>query len=332
VLEALARAEDGSVADYYDGEAGTQFAALLRESRDRLGLSFHPREWPQILAAIVAGGSVKPAPGGDGRVFIWGALEARLQSVDTLVLGGLNEGSWPRRAESDRFMSRLMKAGSSSSRRNAASARPRTISRWRWARAGRADARGTRRRRAGRRLALAAALLAAADGPEAAAMKRRGDRSPGLGARPRQPAGRRLRPAPRAHAAGRCAAEGLLRHRDRDAAARPLRRLCPRILRLQPLDPLLRDPGAAERGSLFHDIIHAFSMARHRSRRARRHGSPAGDRPPAFRRAALPPDIDAVWWPRFVDMAPRLVEWERGRPHGILSAMPSWRRARPRSA
>ena len=40
---------------------------------------------------------VKPAPGADRRIAIWGALEARLQSVDTLVIGGLNEGSWPRK-------------------------------------------------------------------------------------------------------------------------------------------------------------------------------------------------------------------------------------------
>ncbi|TJV12260.1 MAG: double-strand break repair protein AddB, partial [Mesorhizobium sp.] len=39
------------------------------------------------------------------------ALEARLQNVDTLVVGGLNEGVWPRKPESDRFMSRLMKTG-----------------------------------------------------------------------------------------------------------------------------------------------------------------------------------------------------------------------------
>src|SRR5690606_3637947 len=31
--------------------------------------------------------------------------------VDTVILGGLNEGSWPRKAEADRFMSRMMKAG-----------------------------------------------------------------------------------------------------------------------------------------------------------------------------------------------------------------------------
>src|SRR5690606_25307372 len=67
--------------------------------------------WPDMLSALLAGAVVKPSPGADTRVHIWGALEARLQSVDTLVLGGLNEGSWPRRAEPDRFMSRMMKAG-----------------------------------------------------------------------------------------------------------------------------------------------------------------------------------------------------------------------------
>src|SRR5690606_39784132 len=32
-----------------------------------------------------------------------------------------------------------------------------------------------------------------------------------------------------------------------------------RILGLFPLEPLLRDPGAAERGTLFHAILHRFS-------------------------------------------------------------------------
>ena len=63
------------------------------------------------MAALIAPEIVKPAQGADRRIAIWGALEARLQSVDTLVIGGLNEGSWPRKAEADRFMSRLMKTG-----------------------------------------------------------------------------------------------------------------------------------------------------------------------------------------------------------------------------
>ncbi len=63
------------------------------------------------MEALVAPETVKPARGADRAVSIWGALEARLQHVDTLVIGGLNEGTWPRKPEGDRFMSRLMKAG-----------------------------------------------------------------------------------------------------------------------------------------------------------------------------------------------------------------------------
>lgn len=321
VLEALARDEDGSVADYYDGEAGAQFAALLRELlTTRSGLSFHPREWPQILAAIVAGGSVKPAPGGDGRVFIWGALEARLQSVDTLVLGGLNEGSWPRRAESDRFMSRLMKAGlklEPPERRIGQAAHDFQMA------VGADRLVLTRAARAGDAPAVASRwlqrLLAAADGPEAAAMKRRGSDilawSRALDVLPPENYVPRPEPKPPVEVRPRDFSVTEIETLRRD----PYVVYARRVLDLQPLDPLLRDPGAAERGTLFHDIIHAFSTEVPDPA-----ASDATDRlldiaRRQFDALALPPDIDAVWWPRFVDMAPRLVEWERVRPQGILS-------------
>jgi ATP-dependent helicase/nuclease subunit B len=43
------------------------------------------------------------------RVFIWGLLEARLQTADVLVLGGLTEGVWPPIAESGPWMNRAMR-------------------------------------------------------------------------------------------------------------------------------------------------------------------------------------------------------------------------------
>ena len=52
------------------------------------------------MDALIAPETVKPAQGTDRNIAIWGALEARLQSVDTLVIGGLNEGVWPREPES----------------------------------------------------------------------------------------------------------------------------------------------------------------------------------------------------------------------------------------
>ena len=93
-------------------DAGEKLAEFLRGlAGATAGFDFAPAEWPDVMAALIGPEMVKPSQGAERRIAIWGALEARLQSVDTLVIGGLNEGSWPRRAEADRFMSRLMKSG-----------------------------------------------------------------------------------------------------------------------------------------------------------------------------------------------------------------------------
>jgi ATP-dependent helicase/nuclease subunit B len=92
-------------------------------------------QWIDIIAALVAGQAVKPRALSHPRLFIFGTLEARLQSVDTLVLGGLNEGSWPGQTANNPFLPRTMKTRSGSSRRSGGSASWRMISRWRTARA-----------------------------------------------------------------------------------------------------------------------------------------------------------------------------------------------------
>ena len=38
---------------------------------------------------------MRPRFGRHPRLVIWGPLEARLQQADLLILGGLNEGTWP---------------------------------------------------------------------------------------------------------------------------------------------------------------------------------------------------------------------------------------------
>lgn len=44
------------------------------------------------------------------RLFIWGPLEARLQHADRLILGNLNEGVWPRTAQTGPWLNRTMRA------------------------------------------------------------------------------------------------------------------------------------------------------------------------------------------------------------------------------
>jgi len=67
------------------------------------------RHYPALFEALTAGFAVRPAYGRHPRLAIWGLLEARLQQADLMVLGGLNEGTWPGPAVSDPWMSRPMR-------------------------------------------------------------------------------------------------------------------------------------------------------------------------------------------------------------------------------
>lgn len=71
---------------------------------------------PGFLDAVLEGAVVRgrrAVRGRDGtehpRVFIWGLLESRLQSVDRMVLGGLAEGVWPPQTDPGPWLSRPMR-------------------------------------------------------------------------------------------------------------------------------------------------------------------------------------------------------------------------------
>lgn len=64
--------------------------AVLHGPRDFATASLVP-----LLRDVMRDVAVRPPQGGHPRISIWGLLEARLQSADLLVLGGLNEGVWP---------------------------------------------------------------------------------------------------------------------------------------------------------------------------------------------------------------------------------------------
>ena len=53
---------------------------------------------------------IRPGYGRHPRLAIWGPLEARLQRADLLVLGGLNEGTWPPAVETGPWINRPMRS------------------------------------------------------------------------------------------------------------------------------------------------------------------------------------------------------------------------------
>lgn len=313
VLEALGRSADGSLSELYAGDAGAGMADFLRALiGTQAGYEILPWEWPGVLDALIAPEAVKPTIAGDGRIAIWGALEARLQTVDLLVIGGLNEGTWPRRTEPDRFLSRGMK--------NGLSLEPPE-----------------------RRIGQAAHDFMMALGGERVILSRaaRSGDAPAVPSRWMQRLTTFLGDAvtDNCRARGRILldwAQKLDERQDMPFAPRPnpkpplasrpkhfsvteietLRRdpyaiYARRILRLQPLDDVLRDPSVAERGNLFHDILHGFTAAKidpdapDALERLIEIGSAA------FDEAALPDDLQVVWWPRFEAMAANIITWEK---------------------
>ena len=102
----------------WSGEEGEALAVLLTTARAVLPLLPDQRRavLPGLLDALLGEAMVRSrraSRGRDGgehpRIFIWGLLEARLQTVETIVLGGLTETVWPPAPEPGPWLSRPMR-------------------------------------------------------------------------------------------------------------------------------------------------------------------------------------------------------------------------------
>ena len=84
---------------------------LRRDRRTCAAASFDmaPADYPDLFRAAIADRVVRRPDRPGMRVHIYGLLEARLQNVDRLVLGGLVEGVWPPETRSDPWLSRPMR-------------------------------------------------------------------------------------------------------------------------------------------------------------------------------------------------------------------------------
>ncbi|MBY7649057.1 MAG: double-strand break repair protein AddB [Candidatus Liberibacter europaeus] len=89
-----------------EGKALSSFFSNIIETKNCLITS--PIEWIEIVSALISGETVKPINEKSSRLFILGTLESRLISFDTLILGGLNEGVWPKHISQNPFLSRIM--------------------------------------------------------------------------------------------------------------------------------------------------------------------------------------------------------------------------------
>ncbi|WAJ29008.1 double-strand break repair protein AddB [Antarcticirhabdus aurantiaca] len=319
-VEAAAADPEGSAAKLYAFETGEALAAFLSDlvQAPATGFGVEPGDLPDVVRALLADRTVRPRGGLSTRAFILGTIEARLAHVDLAVLAGLNENTWPGGAKSGAFLSRLMRSEMAlepPERRIGLAAHDF------WMAMGAPQVVLSRSTRSGGAPTIASRwlqrLLAVAGKEGAAAMRREGepylahavgiDRpAPGAPAPAPSP-----RPAPRPPLGFRPTSYSVTEVETliRDPYAVYARR----VLRLEPMPDLIRSPGAADRGILFHRVLGDFVADGN---------DPAGPEAEtillayareAFQEERLPAEIEAVWWPRMEAMARNVVAWERER-------------------
>ncbi len=279
------------------GEAAASLFAELIEAAEG-ALPILPAAYPAALAQLMAARPVRPRAPKHPRLHIWGQLEARLQHANLLLLGGLNEGVWPHFVDPGPWLSGTMRealglapierriglaahdfvtaaaAGAvvlSRAEKNAEGS-PTVPSRW---------------------LVRLKTLLAGSGGVELASAPMPVDEVPVP--RPEQ----RPAPKPPVHARPRelSVSDVALWMGD------PYSLYARRILGLRALEALEADPGALERGIIIHRVLERF---------VRKYPD---DLPPDAERRLLDlgrmlfeefshrPQVMALWWPRFEQIA-----------------------------
>lgn len=108
---ALTSTQD-NVAGLFHGENGQELTGIFEEAIKPEAREFEcrPTEMLLVFDALIAGHIVRSGGNTHPRISILGPLEARLQPLDCVVLGGLNEGTWPAQYSSGPFLNRPMKS------------------------------------------------------------------------------------------------------------------------------------------------------------------------------------------------------------------------------
>ncbi|WP_377191844.1 double-strand break repair protein AddB [Ruegeria meonggei] len=268
LAEAISAGNTGETGTLWDKNAGQKALAVLTalEMEAQHGGSMTAHDFADLLGALLAGEEVRDRDAPHPYIMIWGTLEARVQGADLLILGGLNEGSWPEAAAPDPWLNRQMRdkaglllperrIGLSAHDFQQAVGAPEV-----WlTRATRSDDAETVPSRWLNRLTNLLLGLPGQGGPAALTdMSTRGDQwlrwSEQLEAAPKITAAPRPSPRPPVAARPRRLSVTEIKRLIRD----PYAIYAKHVLRLRPLDPLVQAPDALLRGIVIHEILEHF--------------------------------------------------------------------------
>jgi ATP-dependent helicase/nuclease subunit B len=321
VIVALSMDADGAVAAFsaHDGTALERAFDDLINSPTAAGLSVARSDYAELFNAAISSRMVRRPETRDVRIHIYGPLEARLQTIDRVVLGGLNEGTWPPETRSDPWLSRPMRRDlglDPPERRIGLSAHdfaqglgaPEVIL-----------ARTTKMAGAPTVCSRFVQRIAALAGMQWDSVRARGDRFLEYARALDAPAEVKHaeRPAPKPPREARPSKLSVTAIEDwlRD----PYTIYAKYILRLAPLDAVDTPPGARDRGTVIHGAIGDYTRL-------------FADKPPAdpmkelrklgeqhFAPLADYPEARAFWWPRYLRIARWFAAWDKERRAGLAA-------------
>ncbi|MDA1089629.1 MAG: double-strand break repair protein AddB [Proteobacteria bacterium] len=295
------------------GEAAANFIAELKDAGATLA-AITANDYPALLETLMAGRMVRPRFGRHPRLHIWGLLEARLQQADVMILGGLNDDTWPPEAKANPWMSRpmLRKFGLPAPERRIGLAAHDFAQAF-----AAANVVLTRSERVDGTPQMASRWLLRLD----SVLEKNGMETGFASAQPwlawvhaldRPPSSRAVsepRPTPPLDVRPRQLSVTQVEHWIRDPYAIYARH----ILKLKPLPPIDAEPGAADRGIIIHGVLHQFLE--------RTRGALPADAEKllleigrdVFNQSQVPPGVEAFWWPRFERIAAWFIGYEKAR-------------------
>lgn len=247
-----------------DGRDALAFVERLADAAPAHGDGLAAAAYGGLWTALMQAETTRADPRFvDARIRILGALEARAETADLVILGGLNEGAWPAKPAPDPWLNRAMRAqlGLASPERRiglaahdflcAASAPRAILSRSKRDEGGPANP--------ARWLVRLGNLLEGASKPALAEMRAKGRRlaraADGLDAGPSIPPETRPAPKPPVELRPRRLSVTAVETLVRDPYAIYARH----VLRLRPLEPLGRAPDARDMGVALHAVMERFA-------------------------------------------------------------------------
>ncbi|SDX41238.1 double-strand break repair protein AddB [Ruegeria halocynthiae] len=268
LAETISAGATGETGTLWDKNAGQKALAVITALEDEAhhGGTMTAHDFADLLGALLAGEEIRDRDAPHPHLMIWGTLEARVQGADLLILGGLNEGSWPEAAAPDPWLNRQMRnaaglllperrIGLSAHDFQQAVGAPEVV----LTRAIRSDDAETVPSRWVNRLTNLLQGLPEQGGTDAlAAMRARGrqwlDWAETLEQAPRIDAAHRPSPRPPVSARPRRLSVTEIKRLIRDPYAIYARH----VLRLKPLDSLVQAPDALLRGIVIHEVMEHF--------------------------------------------------------------------------